>query len=1581
MKNRLDIRKNCSVYGRKAVSAAMCIMLTLQPFGAVLALDSADDSGKYTGADAEAEYEDADIDVKYTDTVYKGADYSWYISAGTGADAYTIGDAASFKALANIVNGTDLPESEMSVTIEDGTVKSTVILQTDFAGKTITLINDIDMSQLNDASDDSGTETEDESTGEQPASSWIPAGTESSPFAGILNGNGKEIKNLKVTDESLAGGTAAGLFGYASGEIRNLYISGSVSISGGDGADAGLLAGVMTGRAVNVRAAADIYVVNGRAGAVVGTIGSGGTITGAHGAGAVRAADGAAGGIAGRGADGASITDSYNTCDVSGAAAAGIVTGEALVSGCFNTGNVQGTQTSAYIGGAAQNCFSLEGSIINDDSTADTHGVSLASTEAFKNGTVAWKLNTLSGTQKNSELWTQGTVYPELASRTGTAPVYRLIMDIPAGIDLTVSYGDSDGEILNVIGSEKNITKTGDTDSETVDNSVNYYYIKGKTLNLTAKAESESSVINLVYAVIRDDIGRTKFSASTKSFSFDGLVLTCSPDVDSANGEILTYPDAEKDAEVEVTFDANGGCFGGDADNKLDTVGIAYGSFMSEVLYSEDDPVYADAPAEFTGWYTDSTCSIPADTNAVLAENITLYAGWIKQCDVTFDLNGYGGDEDVKDWPLVIRMYTGSPADSQTVPVWTSTSNSSGTITRHNFIGWFTEAEGGEEWNFDMPVTESMTLYAHWEHVETQKPDSSSGGITSISGGESFQKLLGTIQDGMSYAGQTITFDEDIELDDAVVISSFDGILDGQGHTLKLNKKQFTSTGNMTALFRNLKKGAELRNINIVYDDGGDISSSAKFAVLCDTNHGTVKNCTLKLNIRKSGSSENFGGGFVRVNATDGMISGCTLRNGSSVTFNGSFGGIAGENRGQISGCTVEQNVKLSASKSAGGIVYKLTGEVQQSSSESDKASEGMTENEDDGTNTSTESSSQAAVRSCSVNGDISADINSKKNSEKYYAGGISAKMNDAGSTVLIERCFVNGSIKGKGAAGGITGSMRGMATVGDDITSNCSIESCYFAGSAAEAAAIGGIAGVIRGGAVRYCYSTASLSDAGIALGGIAGAGGSSEISDLSDDEVAIGDAYIESCYWFGSGFSSDKDADQGMFCGGESENVTVKNCYFGSPDDKPSCTADTHLSKDDASSSVRKAAEFADGTVAWALETFNGTQKEHLRRFSMNAKVTDDTGNPASSGSAGDGSSDDAYSFVRDTVNYSSPVLSSDSIYRAEVTYSESTDQNVSFDKSKDYVKITVGNTSTKAYCDASGSSEDKEKTDQDGGDSDNSSADVYMYGSGTLTWREYSNDLHNALVGLVNKLIEQEMDDSYNILNTYNITISDTDGNVLNSYKASEFNRLGKTGSYKLGGYDMKIDANVFKTITRDQIIEEEEKKDDKSEAVKPSGGRHHSSSGSQSSSSDGNGKSGTIDDASGMTDGDGITDSGAPAHTEPTVPVLNNDSDEQVSLVLPTITEQSSQADIETEQAEAESETAQEAAPDNSDEIQDNEENQEETEPEQQEEQVQSQTVFEVIRRSVEENPASMLAAGIIFIVIIAAAAINRMRRSR
>ncbi len=58
---------------------------------------------------------------------------------------------------------------------------------------------------------------------------WIPIGTEENPFAGIFNGRGFTISNLKLNKDS----SLVGLFGYSLGEISNIDLqNASVSVTG-----------------------------------------------------------------------------------------------------------------------------------------------------------------------------------------------------------------------------------------------------------------------------------------------------------------------------------------------------------------------------------------------------------------------------------------------------------------------------------------------------------------------------------------------------------------------------------------------------------------------------------------------------------------------------------------------------------------------------------------------------------------------------------------------------------------------------------------------------------------------------------------------------------------------------------------------------------------------------------------------------------------------------------------------------------------------------------------------------------------------------------------------------------------------------------------------------------------------------------------------------------------------------------------------------------------------------------------------------------------------------------------------------
>lgn len=81
---------------------------------------------------------------------------------------------------------------------------------------------------------------------------------------------------------------------------------------------------------------------------------------------------------------------------------------------------------------------------------------------------------------------------------------------------------------------------------------------------------------------------------------------------------------------------------------------------------------------------------------------------------VTFDANGHGTAPD----PQVVKYN-----DTVTPP------SSKPTANGFTFKGWFTDPEGGTEFNFGTGITEDTKLFAHWEE-EQKKPDPEKPGQT-----------------------------------------------------------------------------------------------------------------------------------------------------------------------------------------------------------------------------------------------------------------------------------------------------------------------------------------------------------------------------------------------------------------------------------------------------------------------------------------------------------------------------------------------------------------------------------------------------------------------------------------------------------------------------------------------------------------------------------------------------------------------------------------------------------------------------------------------------------------------------------
>lgn len=124
----------------------------------------------------------------------------------------------------------------------------------DYAGKTVTLNCDIDLS---DKYNENG-------------KSWTPIGTGTQPFAGVFEGNNHSVNGLHIDED----GVSLGLFGAVSGTVRNLTVSGDISGSSVIGG----IAGWSNGTIENCHSSVNITAER-EAGGITGTLSGEGRIS------------------------------------------------------------------------------------------------------------------------------------------------------------------------------------------------------------------------------------------------------------------------------------------------------------------------------------------------------------------------------------------------------------------------------------------------------------------------------------------------------------------------------------------------------------------------------------------------------------------------------------------------------------------------------------------------------------------------------------------------------------------------------------------------------------------------------------------------------------------------------------------------------------------------------------------------------------------------------------------------------------------------------------------------------------------------------------------------------------------------------------------------------------------------------------------------------------------------------------------------------------------------------------------------------------------------------------------------------
>ncbi|MEX2784208.1 InlB B-repeat-containing protein [Streptococcus sp. H49] len=117
--------------------------------------------------------------------------------------------------------------------------------------------------------------------------------------------------------------------------------------------------------------------------------------------------------------------------------------------------------------------------------------------------------------------------------------------------------------------------------------------------------------------------------------------------------------------------------------------------------FTPNRPDDVDEDYTWGGWYADAGLTTPYDFATMPASNVVLYAKWqAPSFKVTFDTNG--GDSQAPAAQTVEKYKEASFPDSPTKKYY-------------DFVGWYTDSDGGELYDWSKPVTEDIALYAHWQ--------------------------------------------------------------------------------------------------------------------------------------------------------------------------------------------------------------------------------------------------------------------------------------------------------------------------------------------------------------------------------------------------------------------------------------------------------------------------------------------------------------------------------------------------------------------------------------------------------------------------------------------------------------------------------------------------------------------------------------------------------------------------------------------------------------------------------------------------------------------------------------------------
>ena len=268
--------------------------------------------------------------------------------------------------------------------------------------------------------------------------------------------------------------------------------------------------------------------------------------------------------------------------------------------------------------------------------------------------------------------------------------------------------------------------------------------------------------------------------------------------------------------------------------------------------------------------------------------------------------------------------------------------------------------------------------------------------------------------------------------------AAYEGIYDGQGHSLTLNMRRSSDTAGLFYSVAGMVKNLTLR--------GSVQGGSHTGAAAGQLDGGTISNCTAE-NVSVSGSKQ-VGGLVGQILGEDAIISDCTVS--GDITGSAMVGGLAGEAddlTAKITGCQVGDHTTVTASALDGGGVGGLIG-VSGKLRASGNAG--------------------AAISRCRSEAKVSGTAAGGKSG---YVGGLIGLLRSG----ELEQSANKGEVasKGENLVGGIAG----------QAAANAVIRAAYSNGSlslaeAGYSAMAGGIAGAAASGTVvKNCYASGAVS------------------------------------------------------------------------------------------------------------------------------------------------------------------------------------------------------------------------------------------------------------------------------------------------------------------------------------------------------------------------------------------------------------------------------------------------------------------------------------------------------------------------